>query len=345
MNKLAPILALSLALAGCHPAAEEEEAAVESVAAVKVQPLTKGSIEETITAYGSVVAEPGKTVGLSVPYESAILRTFVVPGQRVKAGDVVVEVSASAATELQVGQAESTLKTAQAELRQAKQRYDLKLATNQDLNVAQRAADDAQLQLDNLQGHGATGKVSVKSPVDGVVTTLTAQADQIMAASGTLAEIVGGDAIEARVNVEPPDLDALHAGDTMRLTPVNQARAGTVTGTVRLVTASVNPTSRLVDVFVQLPKDSGFLLGGYVQAEFARKSDHVWVVPIAALLNDGEESRIFLAKNGRAVARAVEVGLRNKDYAEISGGGLQGGESIVVDGNYELEDGMGVKVK
>ncbi|MGH8046267.1 MAG: efflux RND transporter periplasmic adaptor subunit, partial [Chthoniobacterales bacterium] len=249
MNKIPAListLAMTMSFAGCHHAGDEEEN-VNPVAAVKVQPLAKGSLKETIIAYGSVAAEPGKTVGLSVPYECTVIRTFVVPGQRVKNGDAIVDVSASAATELQVGQAESALKTAETELKQTKQRYDLKLATNQDLNQAQRAVDDARLQLDSLKGNGAAGRATVKSPVDGVVLTLTSQADQTMAASGNLAEIVSGDAIEVRLNVEPSDLDALHVGGTMELTPVNQAGAHAVTGTVRLVTASVNPTSRLVD--------------------------------------------------------------------------------------------------
>jgi RND family efflux transporter MFP subunit len=344
MNKyLTLALLASTLLPGCHSKDEEEPA--NPVATVKVQPLHRGRIEQTVTAYGSVVAEPGKSAGLSVPYECSIVRTLVVPGQQVKTGDSVVEVAASAATELQVGQAETALKTAETELKQTKQRYELKLATNQDLNQAQRAADDARLQLNSLEKNGAASRIFVKSPVDGVVLTLSAQAGQTVAAGTTLAEIAAEDAIEVRLNIEPEDLDALRVGGTLKLIPVNQPTAQAVTGTVRLLTASVNPTSRLVDVFVGFPKDSGFLLGGYIHAEFSRQAENAWIVPVPALLTNGEGTHIFVVRDGKAAAQPIEVGLRNKDRAEIRGEGLQDAESVVVEGNYELEDGMRVEVK
>lgn len=342
---LPSLLACALAFQGCRREPEAEEKSADAVATVKVRPLKRGRVEQTVTAYGSVVAEPGKTVGLSVPYECTVLRPLVVPGQQVKAGDAVAEVAASAATELQVGQAQTALTTAESDLRQTKRRYDLKLATNQELNQAERAAEDARLQLESLKTHGATARTAVKSPVDGVIVTLGSQAGQTVSASGTLAEIVSGDSIEVRLNVEPDDLDALQVGSEVKLLPVNQPHAGGVTGRVRLVTASVNPTSRLVDVFVSLPKDSGFLLGGYVQAEFSRGSENVWVVPVSALLGDDEGAHIFVAEDSKAAARPVEIGLRSKDVAEIRGKDLKDGESVVVEGNYELEDGMRVEVK
>jgi hypothetical protein len=82
-----------------------------------------------------------------------------------------------------------------------------------------------------------------------------------------------------------------------------------------------------------------------VQAEFARRAEGVWVVPIAALLTEGEGIRLFLARGGRAVAQAVEVGLRNKDVAEVRAESLQDADPVVVEGNYELEDGMSLKTK
>lgn len=348
MNKksiLPLMLAGTLALQSCHRKTGAEEEAVDPVAAVKVQPLERGRVEQTITAYGSVVAEPGKTAGLSVPFECTVLRTFVVPGQRIKANDTVAEVSASAATELQVEQAASALKTAESDLKQTKQRYDLKLATNQELNQAERAAEDARLQLENLKSNGAAGHTAVKSPVDGVIATLAAQTGQTIAATGTLAEIVSGDAIEVRLNVEPDDLDALRAGTEVKLLPVNQPRTAEVTGTVRLLTDSVNPTSRLVDVFVSLPKESGFLLGGYVQAEFLRTAEDVLVVPVPAVLANDEGAHLFVVRDGKAAEVPVEIGLRNKDLAEIHGKDLKEKENVVIEGNYELEDGMRVEVK
>lgn len=346
MNKhLFLILAAAAVLQGCKPSSEANDEHADPVSTVKIQPLHHGDIAQILTTYGSVVAEPGKNSGLSVPYECHVTRTLVVPGQQVKANDPIVEIAASTATQLQVDQAGSALQTAETELKQIKQRYDLKLATNQEINQARRAADDARLQLNSLQDNGAASHAVIKSPADGIVVTLGSQAGQTVAAGSILAEIVAADAIEVRVGVEPDDLNALQAGGEVKLFPVNQPSAAAVTGTVRLLTASVNPTSRLVDVFVALPKASGFLLGGYVRAEFSRRATGAWIVPISALIFEAEGAHIFTARDGKAVEHKVEAGLRTKDEAEIRGGNLEDGASVIVEGNYELEDGMRVEVK
>jgi len=343
-HALLHFLILGTLLSGCGKP-EEEEKAPEPTPTVTVQALHRGDIEESITAYGSVVAEPGQSTGLSVPYEGMVTRTWVVPGQPIKAGDPIVEIAASAATELQVGQAQTALKSAETELQQVRQRYDLKLATNQELSQAQRATDDARAQLASLEKNGAAGPRDLKSPVDGIVVGLSAQAGQTVSAGMSLADIVARDAIEVRLEVEPDDLDALKVGGNLKLIPVNQPSARSVAGVVRMLTASVNPASRLVSVYVTLPKDSGFLLGGYVQAEFARRAEGVWVVPIAALLSEGEGTHLFLARDGKAVAQPVEIGLRNKDVAEVRAKALKDADAVVVEGNYELEDGMNLKTK
>jgi RND family efflux transporter MFP subunit len=331
--------------AGCHREPSADEKPPEPVPTVTVEPLKRGSIEEPIIAYGSVVAEPGKNVGLSVPYESTVARTLVVPGQRIKAGDPVVEIAASAATELQLGQAKSTLKTAESDLGQIKQRYDLKLATNQELGQAEKAAADARMQLDSLEKSGASDLTLLRSPAEGIVLGLGSQAGQTVPPGTSFAEIVPADAVEVRIDIEPDDLDALRPGAVVKLSPINQPRSGPLSGTVRLLTASVNPTSRLVSVFVTLPKQSGFLLGGYVQAEFSRHTENALIVPIAALLTEGDAFHVFIARDNKAVERTVERGLRNKEFVEILGADLKESDPVIIEGNYELEDGMSLKMK
>ena len=41
----------------------------------------------------------------------------------------------------------------------------------------------------------------------------------------------------------------------------------------------------------------------------------------------------------------VRIGLQNDQEVEIQGAGVQAGEPVVVVGNYELKDGMAVKVR
>ena len=53
---------------------------------------------------------------------------------------------------------------------------------------------------------------------------------------------------------------------------------------------------------------------------------------------------LFTVKAGRAQEHKVEIRLENGNQAEVSGDNLQVGAPVVTLGNYELKDGMAVKV-
>ena len=56
-----------------------------------------------------------------------------------------------------------------------------------------------------------------------------------------------------------------------------------------------------------------------------------------------ENSYVFIVKNGKAVKKPVTLGIQNTSMVEIVDG-LSEGESVVVEGNYGLEDGATVSV-
>jgi multidrug efflux pump subunit AcrA (membrane-fusion protein) len=121
------------------------------VAQVETAAVEHKSISQTLTAYGGVVAAPGKTHFIGVSFESRVKHVLVSAGQVVNRGDALLETEGTAASLLQLQQAESTEEEAHKELEQTTRRFDMKLATNQELNQAQKAAADADLLLNSLR--------------------------------------------------------------------------------------------------------------------------------------------------------------------------------------------------
>lgn len=318
----------------------------EVVVAVKVAPLQRGVVTEKLIAYGSVIAAPGKSETVSVPYETVVIRTLVAPGQSITQGDPIAEIKPSPQASLQLQQAQSAAQTALKDLAQTRQRFSLRLATNQELNAAAKAADEAGLQLHALQAQGIDAPIrTLTAPSAGTVGTLGVQPGQTVAPGTSLAEIIPASAIEVRLGLEPEDVDALKKGNSVVLTAINQPDVKAIEGTVRLVTKSINPASGLVDAFVTLPADSGLFPNGSIRAEFGRKSPESFVVSPAALITTPEETRIFTVENGQAVARLVTTGIRSDEAAEIHGDGLTKDAQVVVEGNTELENGMKVEAQ
>jgi membrane fusion protein, multidrug efflux system len=327
-----------------HTSTEQSAAAeISPVASVQTVPIERKTISEKVIAYGSVIAQPGKTQTVSVAFESRISHVLVAAGQLVATDDPLVEIEASPATDLLLRQTQNTIEVAQSELTQTQERFNLKLATNQELNQARKAARDAELQLQAFQqeGVGSSGPLRAKAP--GIVATVAAQDGQIAAAGSALLEIVASDEIEVKLGIEAQDAATLELGQPIALIPVNQASSKPVKGTVRLVTQRINPAARLVDVYVALPPSSGLLLDGYVRAEIDKSVKDALVVPRSALLPDEGSYTLFTIRDGHAVKHTVESGLETDAEVQIRTSDLREGDAVVTSGNFELQDGMAVE--
>lgn len=314
------------------------------VAKVVVTPIVRKTLSEKVIAYGSVIAQPGKSHAVSLPFETRVRHILVAPGQMVAAGEPLVDFQLSAATQLLMKQAEKAVETSKKQLKQTQQRFDLKLATNQELGLAQSAADGAELQLQSLQKEGISETV-IRSALAGVVGKVIAQDGQVAAAGSPFVDLVAQDEIEVKLGVEYKDLGALKTGAAIALTAVNNPDGGKVEGVVRLITHRVEVTTRLVDVYVSLPPQTGLFLDGYVKGEIAKQAPNALVVPRTALLPADGGFSLFTIHDGHAVRHIVKAGVETDGEIQIIASQLHEGEDVVTVGNYELEDGMSVEIQ
>lgn len=312
------------------------------VAQVELARIEKKEIAEDVTAYGSVIAQPGKSHSVSAAFETRVRHILVAPGEAVTVGQPLVEIDPSPAVQLQLAEAQSAAAAGQKELDQVEQRFNLKLATNQELGQAKKAGESAQLQLQSLQKQGAASQEQVVSEMAGLVAKMDVQDGQIVAAGSPLVELVARDEVEAKIGVEPEDIPRLSLGQAVELFPVHLNDAHSITAHIRLLTERVNADTRLVDVYVTLPPQSNLLLDSYLRAEMKARSHDGLVVPRSAVLPTGGDNVLFTVKNKRAVRHLVQLGIQNAKETEVISPELKAGELAVVRGNYELTDGMAV---
>jgi RND family efflux transporter MFP subunit len=274
------------------------------------------------------------------------------------------------AAALQLQEARATRDADAKILAQTQRRVDLKLGTNQELLQAQEELELARLRLESLEKIGTTpevlqaqqdlllaelqeasleklgiGNAQVQSQVAGIVNNLIAQEGQIVPAGGPLIELAEEKRIEVRLNVEPGDAADLQAGQAITISSVNDKDARPVEGRVRLVTRRVNPASRLVEVFVSLPAETKLVLESYVRGRAIVNAKQVLAVPRAAVLPEEDKHVLYTIKDGKAVRHVVQTGLEDDTQVEILGGELKAGQQVIVEGNYELEDGMAVEIE
>lgn len=323
--------------------AEEKTSPVAQVQVTKVQ---RKDVAEKVIVYGSVVAQPGKTHSVSLAFETRVRHILVAPGQFVQENDPLVEIELSPAAQVQFQQAKNAAEAARKELKQTQERFNLKLATNQDLSASEKTARDADAQLTALQRAGAGGDNRVRSDMAGVIAKVDAQDGQIVAPGGSLVEIVAENEIEVKLGVEAEDLSAAQQGAPVRIIPLNDPTAPEVEGTIRLVTRRIDPSTRLVDVYVALPEGTRLLLDGYVRGEIQRTEKNALAVPRSAVLpNESREFEVFIVANNHAFRHTVKIGAENPNEIQVIANDLHEGDSVVTVGNYELEDGMAVEIE
>ncbi len=284
----------------------KEQKKAGPVPQVQVARVEQKTITETVIVYGSVVAQPGKTHSVSIAFETRVRHILVAPGQFVQENDPLIEIELSPGAQVQFQQAKNAAEAARKELKQTQEHSD----------------------------------------ISGVIAKVDAQDGQIVPPGGPLVEIVAENEIEVKLGVEAEDLTAAQEGAPITIVPVNDPTAAKVEGKVRLVTRRIDPTTRLVDVYVALPEGTKLLLDGYVRGEIQRTEKETLVVPRSAVLpNESREFEVFTVANNRAVKHTVKIGAENPQEMQVIADDLHPGDFVVTVGNYELEDGMAVEVK
>jgi multidrug efflux pump subunit AcrA (membrane-fusion protein) len=189
---------------------------------------------------------------------------------------------------------------------------------------------------------------TVRAPITGVVTDQSLYEGSFAASGTTLLTIA--DVSEVIVKAPFPDTVAtqLKVGDAATVTPTDLA-GESMTGQVTLVSRSADPASRSVEVWVTLGNGAGHLrANGAAQVTVAAdsKRDAV-VVPSSAVTLDAtnaDEGTVMVVDDASVAHETkVTVGIRAGDKMEITSG-LEGGETVVVEGNYALPDGTKVEV-
>ncbi|MDH3702962.1 MAG: efflux RND transporter periplasmic adaptor subunit [Alphaproteobacteria bacterium] len=173
---------------------------------------------------------------------------------------------------------------------------------------------------------------------------------EVLRRDGEIGEIVGpGDALfwvgKTRplwvvAEVDEEDIPMV-AADQSVLIKADAFPARDLPGTVRRITPKGDPVSKSYRVRVALPDDTPLMIGMTTEVNIiADRKENVLLVPVTAVL----DGHVFVAEDGKARARPVEVGVVGSAFTEILRGVAEG-EMVVVDPPHDLADGAAVDVE
>lgn len=325
-------------------AATEETAANQPAARVEVAPLQRQPIARTLDAFGVVGSAPSSDVAISAPFDCLVRAVHVSLGSRVGAGELLLEIDPTPDTKLAVASARTALSLAEKTVVATQERYDLKLATNQDLLAAKQAADDARLKVASFDARGLGGDGRILAATAGVVSRLDLSPGALALTGTVLVTVASADKLEARLGVEIAQLAQVHAGQTVTLVSANRPNVPPVASKVRAAGGTIDATMGTAEVRVGLPAGATLYFGEHVEAIIVIEQAEDLVAPRSAVLPDGDRQVLFTVKDGKAVRHEVKTGIVAGDRVQVISDDLRAGDSVVTLGNYELTDGMSIQV-
>jgi RND family efflux transporter MFP subunit len=332
---LAVLLAAS---AACHGADKSADRGAPAVTGVRTAIAVQEPFAQTVSVIGTVSARPGRYAALAAPGPTRVARIFVVAGQRVARGDSLVEFE-RAPFDAAAQSAAAALSSAERNAARAARLAQAGILPQKDADQA--AAELAAAQAAAVTARRAQELATLRAPLTGVVTRMTAVLGASVDASAPLVEVADPAALDVLFNVSPAEAGRIQAGDTLALSGEGAGPEALGTAVVVSVGVAVDSASRAVAVRAHLRRAAArpLRIGESVSGRIITGVHASAVtVPVDALVPDGEGFRVFVVDSaGIAHARAVVVGGRSEARAEIVSG-LAAGERIVTTGAYGVTD-------
>lgn len=334
----AVLLALAMVSANSALAADAPVNAL-----VRVAPLARHVLTENLVGYGVVSAAVGDETGIALPRAGRVLRLAVTAGQVVKKGDELFEFGTDAADSLAYQQARSAEQLARRDLQRTESLFSQQLVTAAQLDAARKTLRDAENARAAQVRLGSAKSVSrVTAPYDAVVTIVSAHQGDFLAVGAPVLRLQKSGSQWVQIGVEPEDALRIKVGMPVRIVSVFNPVLAVATQ-VSAVHGALDPQTRLIAVAARLDTAKvRFFPGTRVRAEITLTTQNVVAVPRATVLRDARGSYLFQIKDGKARRVDVRTGLESQGLVAVTGA-LDAALPVVIQGNYELENGMAVR--
>jgi multidrug efflux system membrane fusion protein len=352
-RNVARALALALALAalaGCG----KPESAPEPVRPVQLAQVTLGAMAETAGFAGEV--KPRHETDLAFRIGGKIVARNADVGARVKKGQVLARLD-PADVALQAEAAKAAAAAAEAEYTYAKAEFERyqslfaqKFVSGSALDQKRNAFNASRARLDQAKAQLAVAQnqsayATLVAPEDGVITTVSAEAGQVVAAGLPVMKLAREDEREVAISVPENRIDEL-----ARAKAIGVALAASpqkiYPARVREISPSVDPVTRTFAVRVAVLVPDAALQWGMtatVGLVAAGPADAA-LLPLTSLYRQDDRPALWIydPATRKVELRLVKIGQYREDGIVVTSG-LADGEWVVTAGVHKLRPGQTVR--
>jgi multidrug efflux pump subunit AcrA (membrane-fusion protein) len=211
---------------------------------------------------------------------------------------------------------------------------------DRDALLAQIRQTEATLRLAQIHLKNTT----IRAPISGIISKRFLDQGSFVSTTTPIVRIVAMDTVKVVVQVVEIEIAQLRAGAIAEIY-VDAYREEVFQGLVVRISPTVDPESRTADVEIRVDnKDHRLKPGMFARVSIVtQRRDGVLLLSKDWLVRQSATPQVFVNENGKASRRVVSLGVEGEQHVEVLKG-LQAGEEVIVAGQYEVKDGMPVKV-
>ena len=305
--------------------------------AVSVAKASESAIPALIELAGTVQAVDRAAIAAKVT--GVITKVPVVLGSQVKAGDLLISISAEEIA-AKLSQAETQLAQAKRNL-EREQSLLAKNAATAD-TVKSMADAYAIAQAGHREAKTMLGYATITAPFDGVITRKLVSSGDLATPGTVLLQLENPRKLQVSTAVPENLILTLKTGDTLTVT-VPTAGA-TVQGIISEIAPAADPSSRTAPITIELPGDPHLRSGQFARVIIPSKAGTALLIPSSAIVPLGQMDRVFVVANDRAHLRLIRIGRQLDGSTEVLTG-LNPGETVVTTNNRLLVNGQALRIQ
>jgi len=319
---------------------EEADAEPHPTALVTVAPVRTETLQDVVSVYGVVQADPAGSMTIAAPKAAIVAKVLVRSGESVAVGQPLVQIANAPGSEQAYRQAADAVTFAQSDLARVQRLFDERLAATDQLTAAKKTLADAQAALTAQRQEGGGQALQVlRAPRAGVVTAVSSAVGDHVAQDAPLVVLARADGAAVKLGLEPGGRFAV--GQPVTLKPVFGGPP--IASRLSMVGRAADQTTKTLDAIAPL-NGIALPIGAAVEGDVVTSSHVGQVAPRPAVVFDETGPHVFVVAGGKARRVFVTLGLDHGGDVEVRGQ-LPPGAQVAVEGAYELQDGMPVKVR
>jgi membrane fusion protein (multidrug efflux system) len=319
----------------------KQEAIKKETPPIRVITLTviPGRLEDKIKLPGYI--EPAENLLVKAEVPGQVVQILTKEGAHIKQGQLIAQLDDRDYT--------SRLARIEANHRLAKLEYDRIYSLDKKKITAASRLDEIEARLTDVSAQRdeaelALNRTRILAPIEGRINEIIAKQGSFLSVGDPVAQILR--VSDVKVTVGIPESDVVFFLDLNEATVVIDAlNKRRLIGKKVFLSRQPRNLARLFDLELKIPNPDGHVLPGmFASVELVRAVyEKALVIPLYAVINQGDEQFVYIEKDGSAQKVPVKTGQLVNWQVHITSG-ISANDNVIVVGHRLLNDAQPVEV-